>query len=382
MIHTLDPIRLPADSALARDLPPRARDPAHPGWDRYDRKTLVYGAIHMPERRMIRVYLPRLFNFAPMVRAAMVTIDGAEAHLRRHRIFRRYEILDFRHDGDRPKELELTCKPLGEVRIEVQGGDDAPFAGRRVVYTILKNERLEWIRDWLQFHAAEHGADAVLISDNGSTDYDSETLLDVIRGVPGYAVAQVLSVPLPWGPAHRAPGVDDGKLLQTSMLNYCRDRFLRGAQAVLNVDVDELVMRHRGGSVFDAVSPWGYATFPGRWRYAPNPKPDLLHKDHVLHNPKEDPCPTKYVYNPRSWLGRRSLSVHSLEHVNRKLFSVASGFCFLHCRGISTSWKANRLDWEPGELREDLGTRALLEKFCAEKDSVPYEASVGRVRRG
>jgi len=375
MIHTLDPIRLSADSALARDLPPRARDPAHPGWDRYDRKTLVYGAIHMPERRMVRVYLPRLFNFVPMVRAAMVTIDGAEAHLRRHRIFRRYEILDFRHSGNGPRELELTCKPLGGVRIEVHAGDDAPFADRRAVYTILKNERLEWIRDWLHFHAAEHGADAVLISDNGSTDYDSETLLDVIRGVPGYAVAQVLSVPLPWGPAHRAPGVDDGKLLQTSMLNYCRDRFLRRAQAVLNVDVDELVMRHRGGSVFDAVSPWGYATFPGQWRYAPNPGPGLRHRDHVLYDPVEAPCPTKYVYKPASWLGRRSLSVHSLEHVNRKLFSVGSRFCFLHCRGISTSWKANRLDWETARLLESTGTVSVLHRAFSSCPRLPSDGS-------
>ena len=50
MIHSLASWRLPEDGPLRRDLPPRAENPAHPGWHLYDDRTLVYEAVAMPGR--------------------------------------------------------------------------------------------------------------------------------------------------------------------------------------------------------------------------------------------------------------------------------------------------------------------------------------------
>lgn len=350
MIHSLASWRLPEDAPYRRDLPPRAENPAHPGWQLYDDRTLLYGAVAMPGR--VRLYLPRTFNLWPLVAEARVEIDGQAVPLPRRRIYRRFERIDLPWRGAAPAAVRLASPALGTVDLPVAAGDAAPFEGRRVVYTMLRNERLDWIRDWLLFHQREHGADAALISDNGSTAHTREELLATMRSVPGYAVTEVLDIPLPWGPRHFEKGVDDGKFLQTTLLNLVRDRFLRGAAGVLNADIDELVVRRGERTAFDIARRWGYATFRGSWRYAPPLDRPPRHADHVLLDPADRRCPTKYVYVPASLLGRGCLSVHSLEKVGRDFFKT-DALHFLHCRGISTSWKIDRTgEGRPG-LRPD-----------------------------
>jgi hypothetical protein len=361
MIHSLASWRLPEDGPLRRDLPPRAENPAHPGWHLYDDRTLVYGAVAMPGR--VRLYLPRTFNLWPFLAEARVELDGQAVPLPRRRIFRRFERIDLPWRGAAPAAVRLVSPALGPVSLPVAADEAAPFDGRRVVYTLLRNERLDWIRDWLLFHQREHGADAALISDNGSTTHTREDLLAAMRSVPGYAVTEVLDIPLPWGPRHFEKGVDDGKFLQTTLLNLVRDRFFRGAAGVLNADIDELVVRRGERTAFDIARRWGYATFRGSWRYAPPLDRPPRHADHVLVDRADRRCPTKYVYVPASVLGRGCLSVHSLEKIGRDFFKT-DALHFLHCRGISTSWKIDRTgEGRPGLRQDPLAEAAYARTF-------------------
>jgi hypothetical protein len=367
MIRRLASWRLPEDQPLRRDLPPRAENPAHPGWQRYDDRTLVYEAVAMPGR--IRLYLPRTFNLWPLIAEAEMRIDGQAVPLPRRRTYRRFETLDLPHAGQAPVEVTLTSPLLGTVRLPVASGDAAPYAGRKVVYTMLRNERLDWVRDWLVFHQREHGADAALIANNGSTDYTGEDLLAAMRGVPGYATAAVLEAPLPWGPFQFERGVDDAKFLQTTLLNLARDRFFPEAAGVLNADIDELVVRRGPRSAFDIARRWGYATFRGSWHYARPTDAPPRHADHVLIDPTEKLCPTKYVYVPSSLLGRGCLSVHSLEKIGRNFFKTRE-LHFLHCRGISTSWKIDRTaESRPGLRPDALAKVAFARTFGIEPNT-------------
>ena len=357
MIHGLACYRLPEDQPLRRDLPPRAENPAHEGWTRYDDRTLVYEAVAMPGK--VRLYLPRTYNLWPLVAEARVAVDGRPVSLPRRRTYRRFEVLDLPHAGAPAAEVTLDSPALGTVTLPVASGDAAPFEGRRVLYTMLRNERLEWVRDWLRFHQREQGADAALITNNGSTDYTSADLLAAMRSVPGYAVTQVLDAPLPWGPFQFEKGVDDAKFLQTTLLNLTRDRFFAGAAGVLNADIDELVARRGDRTAFEIARRWGYATFRGSWHYAAPANRPLRHADHILADPAEKLCPTKYVYVPRSLLGRGCLSVHSLERIGRNFFKT-DALHFLHCRGISTSWKIARSGVErPGLAPDPLALAAF-----------------------
>ena len=357
MIHTLASHRLPEDLPLRRDLPPRAENPAHPGWQRYDDRTLVYEAVAMPGR--VRLYLPRTFNLWPLIAGSAARIDGHPVPLPRRKTFRRFETLDLPWTGAAPAEVTLASPDLGTVTLPVASGDAARYDGRRVVYTMLRNEKLDWVRDWLVFHQREQGADAALITNNGSTAYTSEELLATMRSVPGYAVTAVLDAPLPWGPFQYEKGVDDAKFLQTTLLNLVRDRFLAGAAGVLNADIDELVVRMGTRTAFEIAERWGYATFRGSWHYAPSLDRPPRHADHLLIDPDEKLCPTKYDYVPRSLLGRGCLSVHSLEKIGREFFKTGA-LHFLHCRGISTSWKIDRAEaGRPGLIVDPLAEAAF-----------------------
>lgn len=361
---SLSSLVLSTDSLVERDLPLRAlsgqnADPAI--WQDYDRRTLVYDAIYLPNSHVVRLYLPRLLNLQGILSRSRFMIDGQETDPFRHSVFRRFEVVDFRHRRPPPERIRIDTESAGTFETRINPAAHEAFKGRRVIYTLLRNEKLEWIRDWLTFHSAAHGADAVLIANNGSTSYSSSDLHAAIAAVPGYVVSEVVSVPLPWGPRGGAPGVDDGKYLQTALLNLMRDRFLLLADGVLNLDVDELLLPLGQKSVFDRVKRWGFLTFPGEWRYPDASVVEPLHRDHIFRDSSDKPCATKYCFRPTSWLGRMCLSVHSLEKVNRRFFSGRRQFTFLHCRNISTGWKYDRTRFADGNMKVDPATVAALD---------------------
>jgi hypothetical protein len=345
LIHTLSSVIIPKSLGMERNLPRRA-DPTtqstDAAWRNYDRRTLMYDAVHLSDAALVRLYLPRLLNFSRIMLGSRFVIDDKTVHPKPHKIYRRFETVDFKVGVDTPRLLEIFMPSGEQFQVCINSARPTLFQDCRVIYTMLKDEKLEWVQDWLQFHNRVHGADAVLIADNGSSRYSSTQLLAALEEVPGYRERSILSVPLPWGPIGNASGVDDGKYLQTTLLNLSRDRFLSSAHGVLNLDVDELLLRRGKDSVFDRVQRWGLVTFPGEWRYPTNTEGNPTHRDHLYRDPNDKPCARKYCFRPSSRLGRMCLSVHGLEKLNRKLFSGKRDFMFLHCRNISTSWKSDR----------------------------------------
>jgi len=155
----LSSLQLP-DGAPDRDLPPRATEPDHPAWAGYDRRTLLYDAIWMPEERIVRLYLPRSFNLSALVDPARLAIDGTPARLRRRSTHRRFERIDLAAGTGRPGILTVPLPDAPPAEITINEAATAPFAGRNVIYTLMRNERLDWVRDWLRFHHEVQGADA------------------------------------------------------------------------------------------------------------------------------------------------------------------------------------------------------------------------------
>jgi hypothetical protein len=309
----------------------------------------------------VRVYLPRLLNLKKLWAGSTCSFDGVQLRPSRHRVYRRFETLDFKVGTSTPKIFGISTAEGAVFTVPINAATPNDFRNRRVLYTLLKDEKIEWIQDWLQFHNQIQGADAVLIANNGSTSYTSSQLLEAIEEVPGYVSARVLYVPLPWGPRGNAPGVDDGKYLQTTLLNLTRDRFFSAAHGVLNLDVDELLLRRGKSSVFDSIKRWGFMTFPGEWRYPSDVTGEIRHQHHRFRDGNDKPCATKYCFSPSSLLGKMCLSVHGLERLNRKLFSGSHDFLFLHCRNISTSWKHDRAKAANSAMVLDNETVAALD---------------------
>ena len=74
------------------------------------------------------------------------------------------------------------------------------FRGKRVMVTMSKDNDLAWIRDWVEFHTRNHGCDAVLLYDNGSTQYEAAKLQEIVAAIPGVDAALVVTWPFSYGP--------------------------------------------------------------------------------------------------------------------------------------------------------------------------------------
>jgi hypothetical protein len=327
---------LPEALGIARDhvVPARLR---REGYDaRYDFRTLVYDAVQLPDR--VWLFCPKLANLAALLRGA--TIDGQPARVRRIRRFERYDVAEIPW-ADTAGTLAVAA---GGWRAEValNPADRATFAGRNVLLTLSKNNELRWIRDWVLFHVREHGADAVLFFDNGSRAYGLPEIEAALGDIPGLGPVVVVSAPFPYGPQGARRMKFRANFLQAALLNLARHRFLAPARAVLQCDVDELVLRRGDAGVFDATvaSRAGFLRIPGDWRY-PDPRSAAmpLHRDHFRRSPASKPCPPKYCIVPEGPMRDKSWATHGLHGVLFGRRFVTDRFRFLHCYGISDFWK-------------------------------------------
>ncbi len=267
--------------------------------------------------------------------------------------------------------------PIGTYRLTIQP-DMAPlFAGRRVIHTLSKDNAPRWIHDWVRFYQSEHGADAVLIHDNGSSLYSAAELQAGLRTAFPAMVIHVISWPFRYGPQGGMAGAVNGQeapwdsdFCQTGSMQHARLRFLRTAKSVLNVDIDELVLSDRGRSIFAATEQTrhGFIKFPGQWISAASPNPvrqDMCRHADFIHRDRTETrqCPPKWCIVPaRHNPFRTSWSVHNLfgSRHNRHLDSE---FTYRHMTAISNSWKEDRgvtSRFDPDDYGED---RALMAAF-------------------
>lgn len=172
------------------------------------------------------------------------------------------------------------------------------FAGKNVLVAMRNGERAEAVRDWLNFHAAEHGAEAALVFDrSGPESGFAEALTDmpevlVVRSDQPLGHANGADMRDPQAaPAARKRGVVQpnswhAPLQEHGIYDLLREMFLQDARAVAFLDVADLLLPISADrTVFDlaadirgrVLSLHGLETYP--WRLRQNrPAP---HSDHI-----------------------------------------------------------------------------------------------------
>lgn len=373
---TLSSVRIAADSPIRRN----AARPAH--WqnetyaDRYDWDTVFYD-VYRAGRHVV-FQGPPFLNLLDHLKSA--------APFKQAFGFPRFKA---RHIGQKKRgEIWLRSdanqfaisSPLGTFDVAVQPDMAALFAGRRVITTLSQNNDLRWIADWVQFYARIHGADGVLVYDNGSTAYSMAELQATLDQASGGAFPAIaISWPFPYGPqggqAGAVGGVEtewDSDFCQTGSLQHARHRFLRHARSVLNVDIDELVLGRDGQSIFAATeaSRSGFTKFPGVWigtaAATTVTRDTCRHADFALRDlPDELICPPKWCLVPgRADRLADSWSVHNL-FGSRANAVIDANFAYRHMRGITNSWKEDRWASDGADITALPRDHALAAAFLA-----------------
>lgn len=301
----------------------------------FDDQTLWLDAVW--HRRAVVLVCPSLNNLAHKVAKARFTLDGRAVtpRLRRHG---RHTLIHL---------PAPECPVRVAIRIDGWRGEtavnapDPGFDGLNTLLTLSRDNHPDWIEDWARFHVHHHGAEAVLFIDNGSRTHGPEVIRPALERA-GLRRVVVLSTALPYGPRGLPPFVNAELFLQTGVLNAVRMRFLQGARAVLNCDVDELVMTP-GRSIFDAAarSRFGYVRFAGRWAH-PAPEHDGW-PSHAAHSHRDEPvkpCPPKWCVVPSGPLKGFQWRAHELERLPLARLFQNRYARFYHCRNVTNGWKS------------------------------------------
>ncbi|MEM8592222.1 MAG: hypothetical protein AAGF13_06810 [Pseudomonadota bacterium] len=336
--------------SLYRDRLGEFRDRAPNYDDRYDFHTFCYDCFYQSSANEVWLLCPRLINFQILLPNLTFAIDGAEHKRVKVEHLSRASIIRLKAVRKRPESVSFK-HPLFAGELAVNGEEFERFEGTNAVFSINKNNELEWIKDWLRYYVRAHRGNAVILCDNASTDYTAQELADAMASVEGIQAAAVIPCPFPFGPNAEGRANTDSLFLQRSMGELIRRRFLGRARAVLNVDIDELFYSRSGRSIFDvtATSEAGYVRADAEWIY-PKTEPNgtMRHAFHShLSATRKPKANRKWCVAPQGPQKDAQWRTHFL---SSQKDPVDPDFLMLHCRNISTSWKYDRGSTDEIEL--------------------------------
>lgn len=355
----LSGVLVPKDSSwLRKHVRPEARRSKH-YLERYDQHTLLYDCFFNPAKGCFTLTSPRLLNQWPLLSQHLLANDQPYTGRRKRSIWQRCEQINIYA----PESTRLSVEIDGSnFPIHTRNTRRDVFGGLNCALAMNKDNRLEWIRDWVRFHVNAHGLEGVCIIDNASTDYSSHELLEVIRKVEGLKAAAVIEADYPYGPADGSKKLEvSPRFLQTSMFNIVKQDLFADARAVLSVDIDELVIPNTPQSIFDAAvaSFIGAVSFRELKVYPQDdeeraygqPAHTLVKSDGKLGN-------TKWCVSGDGFINRFGWAVHRFGG-GYFLLTESTDFNYLHCQATSTSWKKNRYKKPSGLVESSIAKNAL-----------------------
>lgn len=270
-------------------------------------------------------------------------------------------------NGQGPETLDAVRLTDGttKVTIAVSQSQAALLADRRVLVTLSRDNPLPWIRDWATFYVRLHGANAILLYDNGSQSYSASEIAVALADIPGLKIVIIVTWPFPYGNDGTPGQPSTENFCQTGALDHARRCFCPFARSVLNVDIDELLPAD-GMSIFEQIekSPFAVLLFRGIWAEAPGIESrdalkSVRHADctyawkkqmqTVAEGEVEGLCRTKWVAVPSRCGEDVEWGIHDIYPATQNARATQSDWRAIdqfrfhrHCRQINIGWKVDR----------------------------------------
>lgn len=370
---------LAEDSALRR-LPrgPKRPRPREFMLSKFETRALIYDAFWHADGKRILLVGPPPLNLWPHIRHAHYRALPSRAPLKAN--YHASASVMITELGGAPTDTTAVEMIVGGVPfvVAVQPNSSHELAGRRLLFTMSKDNDLAWIKEWAHYHASMQGADAVVLFDNGSSRYEPAEIEAVLRSVKGIDKAAVVSWPYRYGATDLVVLSNPyyGLFLQIASMSVVLRRYGAEAFGILNCDIDELAATPKGTSVFELArqSVHGLAVMRGQFIEAV-PAADLppgprTHRDFTSR--RRDPVtrlsrPRKWALDPtRPWVA--DLGVHPYMHwiEGRPWFGKTQppGMFYWHFRAINTNWKENRTEsahLTPADIEVDKRLAAVFQ---------------------
>ncbi|MCK0770260.1 glycosyltransferase family 92 protein [Chromohalobacter canadensis] len=332
MSKEINPVFIPGDMDLKRH--PNTRDTFAPGeLINFDHKTIFYD-VYIDEQDASLVAIgPPCLNLKDYIKKAKLIVNGVQTpfSLKEHEEHK-ICFLKARISSGKDYEIEFKFKDFSTT-LKLKSLN-IPH-GNKVLAAISKNNKTEWISDWVDFYRENYDLDGVYIYDNGSKNVDE--LEHKLEGR-----AKVIRWNHPYGP----PKKRFNKFAQPGALNHCLNRFAKKG-VLFNFDIDELLIANqsdidseleKNGTVyFDSynvpfVNPgkddYSYYDFS----YREKNRRKSARKFVCLHNAVD------IISQHNTWTFKNIFIKQKVKRNKPDKLESKNGF-FMHFLGITTNWQ-------------------------------------------
>jgi len=266
------PVLLPVDSQITRTFyDQRSHLPGKPpltqaDYEGFETHTILHDVFLNADGKHLSAIGPPLVNLKTHLFPISVEIvlDGKRIVLRHRQLnrdrvtFHRFKLPKALHDTD---ELATIWQFANGQRESIVARRQRLPAVDLQIATLQKNNKVEWILDWLRYYKS-YGVQRVLLYDNGSDNFSQfGATLEKARGLPDIVL---IHWPYPYGPKRSFYN----KFCQAGQNNHAYQCFGQ-SKWTGHFDVDEYLVIRSGRSIAsilkDAPGHWGLVRFDSYW---------------------------------------------------------------------------------------------------------------------
>ncbi|MCF6301959.1 MAG: hypothetical protein L3J13_01955 [Devosiaceae bacterium] len=351
--------------------------------DDFEDRALVYDVFWHMDARQVLMVCPPAVNLAPYwSEATFRAYPGGQVLSAQFHSIRSTMTIVLEDVPGGTKQIHFTFAGQ-EFTADIGQNLAKNFVGARMIFTMSQNNPLHWMDTWARYHQLIHGADAVVVFDNGSSIYQPDDVAENLAKVPGIKQVLVVSIPFKYGPHDPAVLFNRfwANFLQVSTFTILLRRFGGRAFGVLNVDIDELAAPVTNSNIFEVArqSEDGFCSMRGRWvesiadQSNSTAMPDHLAFRSVLRDCRHTLNARKWVLDPsRDWLADLDVhpSPHRIKNMPREMARRAADGLFWHFKGINNNWKESRSRTEKGSFwtHRHPELKALFEQYLTAKN--------------
>ena len=332
----------------------------------YDDTTVFYDVFFNSDNSRLCMVGPPLLNLRELITPITITLDGKRFEVGVKEFFKaRFCIgeVDLQgHEINAVNELQIDFNRRFGFSARLPKSDVE--AARSILTTLQKDNKIDWIEDWVRYYREHYGVEKVVLYDNGSANVDELKL-----ALPDITIED-------WPYKHGVTKSHGNKFCQYGSLNHCRLKYGQGSY-IFNFDIDELLcyppnrlqdeLERNDAILFDSYNvpfkniisgDYSYPDFSTReienrgsgFKYIYKSDRVIANNIHFVRTRKGDL--SEKIYRQLARLGRklsrgnafaRLLSRIVLRSLQLKYVDPSQGY-YLHFIGITTNWKGDYYD--------------------------------------
>ncbi len=201
----------------------------------YDYQTVIYDVFFNVENSVLYLIGPPLLNLKKILLPLRISLNGIQVKVKHKEYFKKHYVL-FNADVSKliinqSNILRINFNDIFEQ--DVQVSKNLAKKSKFILTTLQKNNKVIWIKHWIEYYKKFYGVDSVVLYDNGSDNVQTLT-----EQLPDIVIEN-------WDYKHGIVTSHDNKFCQYGSLNHCRLKY--GAESVIfNFDIDEILCLPEG----------------------------------------------------------------------------------------------------------------------------------------